>query len=130
LVNTILTLFGRAYKRLQLNYYMENNYLPKVNDSTVKLAADACSNYTEITQSGYSCDYWNALFQCLAVPTDWKYYDGGVYMPYAWVQEAVVYDEATADGIKDINDAIEFAYQVQLACFIAAGASNLIATIM
>ncbi len=42
-------------------------------------------------------------------------------MPYAWVQESVVYDEDTANGIKVINDTITFAYDVQLWSFVAAG---------
>ena len=111
-----------AFKRLQLNYYMSDNYLPVVNESTISLAARTCQNISLVApEKNYTCETWDYLFTCLAVPSDWKYWDGGVYMPYAWVQESVVYDEDTANGIKVINDTINFAYDVQLWSFVAAG---------
>ena len=47
-------------------------------------------------------------------------------MPYAWIQESVVFDEDTANSIKGISAAVAFAYDVQLWCFVSGGVLPLI----
>jgi hypothetical protein len=111
----------RAYKRLQLNYYMSDNYLPSVDPALVPYAAELCQNISAFTGNTHDCTTFDYLFSCLAIPSDWKYVSGGVYMPYAWVEESVVFDEDTANSIKDISAAIAFAYDVQLWCFVSGG---------
>lgn len=117
--NTGLT--ARAWKRLQANYYMSDNYLPVVHEESVEIAAYACGNLTELTGDNHTCQVWDYLFQCLAVESDWKFYTGGVYAPYAWVEESVVYDKDTADGIKLIYFIRGMGYTFQLWCFVGSG---------
>lgn len=118
---TLLSSIARAWKRLQANYYMSDDYLPVVEESTIDIAAYLCGNYTELTGDNHTCVVWDYLFQCMAQPSDWKYYAGGVYMPYAWVEESVIYDSDTADGIKMINSIREIGDGVQQWCLVAAG---------
>jgi hypothetical protein len=110
-----------AYLRLQLNYYMADNYLPSINDTTVDVAANICASYSNGTS--YSCVMWNYFFQCLNLPSNWKYYKGGVYMPYTWVEESVVMDEDTASGIKDLNDLKIFKKDLETWSFVVGGQS-------
>jgi hypothetical protein len=100
---------------------MENDFLPSVDQATVALAAYTCGNYTALTGSNQTCEVWDYLFSCLAVESDWRYTDGGVYMPYAWVEESVVYDSETADGIKLIHFIRDMGYTFQLWCLVASG---------
>lgn len=92
-----------------------------VKESSLDTASWACGNYTELTESNSTCFLWNYLFSCLAVESDWRYYNGGVYAPYAWVQESVVYDKETADGIKMIYDIREMGYAFQMWTLVACG---------
>lgn len=116
-----LFLIYSAFLRLQLNYFMQDNYLPSVNDTTVGVAATVCANYTALTGANFSCVAWDYLFQCLNIPSDWKYYKGGVYMPYAWVEESVAMDEDTANGFKDINSLKIFKQDLETWSFVVAG---------
>ena len=100
---------------------MSDNYLPVVEEDTAELAAWICGNYTELTGDNHTCVVWDYLFSCMALPSDWKYNGGGIYMPYAWVEESVVYDEDTADGIKLIHYMRDLGNAVQLWCLVAAG---------
>ena len=104
---------------------MSDDYLPVVEESTIDIAAYLCGNYTELTGDNHTCVVWDYLFRCMAQPSDWKYFAGGVYMPYAWVEESVVYDSDTADGIKMINSIREIGDGVQQWCLVAAGSVSL-----
>ena len=115
----------RAWKRLQANYWMSDDMLPEVEASTVDIAAYACGNYTLLTGSNNTCEIWDYLFACLAEPSDWTYAGGGVYAPYAWVEESVVYNEDTADGIKLIYFIEDMGYTFQLWCFVGSGITML-----
>jgi hypothetical protein len=100
---------------------MADNYLPVVNDTTVERAATICEDYTTFKKLNNTCEIWDSLFVCLNIPTDWKYYNGGIYMPYAWVQESVVYDEDTANSLKLIQLFYDTGYSIQLWSFVSAG---------
>jgi len=111
-------MLARAYKRLQLNYYMEDYYLPTVTEEAVTLMEGVCA----ALNNGTECYGLDAMLTCLAIPTDWKYQNGGVYFPHAWVEESLVMDEDTANGVKDgIYGAQELGEMVQLWSFVAAG---------
>lgn len=114
-------LLARAHKRLQLNYYLEDYYLPTISTDTAAQFQETCE---KLLENGViaSCLGLDALTTCLAVPSTWTYYQGGVYHPYAWADEYVTMDQDTADQIKeDIYGADELGKQIQLWSYVVAG---------
>jgi len=110
-------LLTRAKKRLQLAYYHNNTYFPNMPETFGTEADGICTNFTELItvliDNNITVDYipkCNAskerdLLTCLSEPQDWIFNNGGVYMPYAWVEEGI---DGSADDANDLKDSLYF----------------------
>ena len=80
----------RAAKRLQLNYYMEDWFMPSTQASSTATLQSLCDtlvqNNSSNTTTAEICGLAK-LFVCIESPSDWKFRGGGVYFPYAWTEE-------------------------------------------
>jgi hypothetical protein len=104
-------LLARARKRIQVNYLMKDYSIPEVSPETVALGYAICDNITALSEAiadsnapidppGIACNVSIVTddIVCLAKPSTWKFYNGGVYMPYGWVSEDLTlpHDDAVA----------------------------------
>lgn len=118
-------LLVKARKRLQVNYYMEDYAIPEVLPSTVDLGYAACDNITElaalldgvVAEPHIACNVSIVTdsIVCLSQPSNWKYENGGVFMPYGWVSEDLTLPESDANDLQnslfimeDVADGIRF----------------------
>ena len=69
-------MLARAHKRLQLNYQMNNVDLPEVTEDAMTAANELCK------MKNITCDGLDMALQCLAIPSNWVFYNGRIYMPY------------------------------------------------
>jgi len=108
-------LLVEAKKRLQVNYLMEDYYLPEANSSSIALAESACVNIEKaITTIGIdkNVDCSDTLLipmiTCLAQPSNWTFETGSVYFPYGWVAEEFELPASDAADLKSslymVND--------------------------
>ena len=111
-------MLARAHKRLQVVYRMDNMNLPEIHPETVVAVAELCN---ATNSPNISCANLTAVFGCLAIPTNWKFYNDAVYMPYAWVDEYTTGTSDDADSIKDIYFIHDLGNTVAMSCFIASG---------
>ena len=107
----------RAHKRLQLVYEMTNVHLPAITEEAVVAIDTICR---EVNTS--DCLMLDAALQCLYTPSEWKFYNDRVYIPYAWADE---YTTGTHQNAMDIKEGIyetdEFAADIRLWCFVVSG---------
>lgn len=112
-------LLVRARKRLQVNYYVASYPLPVVDSDTANEFNSVCLNETRA--DGIDCKGLNNMVLCLATPS-WNLKDGGVYFPYAWVEEGMT---LSADDAADLKDSLywidDFADEVQQWALVSAG---------
>lgn len=111
-------MLARAHKRLQVVYAMDNMNLPEINPSTVLAVAELCN---ASNSENVSCPELDAMFACLAIPTDWRFHNDRVYMPYAWADEHIVGTSDDADSIKDIYFIQDLGNKVSLWCYVVSG---------
>lgn len=116
-VTVTLGLLARAHKRLQVVYAMDNMNLPEIDPVTVLAVAELCNT----TDTGDNCTKLNAMFACLAIPTNWKFHNDRVYMPYAWADEHTVGSSDDADSIKDIYWIQNTGNALAMWCYIVSG---------
>jgi hypothetical protein len=108
---------ARAHKRLQLVYEMTNVYLPAITEEAVIAIDQLCR---AINTS--DCLMLDAALQCLYTPSDWKFYNDRVYLPYAWADEFVTGTSDNAKAIKaGIYDTDNYATEIQRWCYVIAG---------
>lgn len=112
-------LLARAHKRLQMVYVHDNMNLPEIDPITVLAVAELCNSTASSNAS--SCAQLDALFACLAIPTNWKFHNDRVYMPYAWADENTVGTEDDSNSIKDIYFIQDLGAKVALWSFVLAG---------
>jgi hypothetical protein len=111
-------LLARAHKRLQILYAHDNMVLPQVDPITVLAVAELCNS---TAGQNASCAELTAMFGCLALPSEWKFHNDRVYMPYAWADENVVGTSDDADSIKDIYFIQDLGNKVAMWSFVIAG---------
>jgi len=116
----------RVHKRIQMNYWIEETILPNMTQSAIENARTLCELLAllpeNVTSFNSSCDNWNNLFTCMAVPTHWDIQNGGVYLPYAWLDETTVFPKRYADDIQSgILDTQELAENVRTWGLVTAG---------
>lgn len=112
-------LLARAKKRLQANYYIGDWVLPVMDGDTAESFNTVCLNETR--KDGVNCMGVNEQINCLATPS-WSFKDGGVYFPYAWVEESMVLTRDDADDLKESLYWIDgFAESVQLYSLVCSG---------
>jgi hypothetical protein len=68
---------------------MKSLFLPSVSVDTVAAAETICANISAIGEN-VTCRGIDFIFQCLAIPSNWDLYDGGVYFPYAWADVSII----------------------------------------
>ncbi len=112
-------LLVRARKRLQVNYFVGSFTLPVFDGDKAQRFDNVCMNETRA--DGVNCNGLNKFFLCLSTPS-WTLANGGVYMPYAWVEEGMT---LSADDAADLKDSLywidDFAAEVQQWSFVVAG---------
>lgn len=106
-------LLARAMKRLQANYLMTDINLPTITQTTADQLAALCAGAGD--GPPLECAGLDALVGCLSVPTDWKFPNGQIFFPYAWVEESAI---MSADDANDLKDGLywieDFAVEVQM----------------
>ena len=100
----------------QVVYAMDNMNLPEIDPVSVLAVAELC-NATDAA----NCTQLNAMFACLAIPTDWKFHNDRVYMPYAWADESIVGTSDDADSIKEIYGIQDLGNKVSFWCYVVSG---------
>lgn len=87
-----------------MNYWIEATVLPNMTQSAINNARNLCELLAmlpeNMTSFNGTCDEWNNLFTCMALPTHWNIQDGGVYLPYAWLDETTTFPKRYADKIQ------------------------------
>lgn len=111
-------LMARAHKRLQILYAHDNMKLPEVDATTVLAVAALCNS---TAGQNVSCAELDQLIGCLAIPSDWKFHNDRVYMPYAWADESLVGTSDDADSIKDIYFIQDTGNKIATWSFVIAG---------
>jgi hypothetical protein len=100
-----------------MNYYINETVFPNMTMSTYLNAAHLCNNVSQLpnaSQYNFTCETWNSLFACMATPVHWKIANGGVYLPYAWLDENTVMPKRYADDIqKGVLDNLVLAQNIQ-----------------
>lgn len=110
---------ARAHKRLQVAYQMDSLFIPVISSDTVTAIDNLCTSTENVT---IDCGNLDAALQCLAIPSDWKFYNDRVYLPYAWCDEWTVGTKSDAKSIKHgLYETDEFADYIRLWAFIVAG---------
>jgi hypothetical protein len=110
---------ARAHKRLQVAYQMNNVFIPQISTDTVNAINSLCASTENVT---IDCGNLDAALQCLAIPSDWKFFNDQVYLPYAWCDEWTVGRHSDAKAIKHgLYETDEFANYIRLWSFIIAG---------
>lgn len=121
-------LLARAFKRLQLNFWLSNTtytgadeFIPALPasepDTPITLGGiwtDICDQLAGSALNGADGQLYatfctteeNAYLSCLGIDSNWNFtskipYTQGLYMPLAWAQESIVMDRSTADILKD-----------------------------
>lgn len=109
-------LLVEAKKRLQVNYLMEDYYLPEANSSSIALANSICKSIDSILHTmGKNDTSVNCtdivimpMLECLVQPSNWTYETGSVFFPYGWVAEEVELPASYATDLKNsllfVND--------------------------
>jgi hypothetical protein len=123
----------QAFKRIQMNYWVEETVLPNMSVSAVQNAHELCnllslfpSNSSNFTN--FTCDEFNALFTCMAAPSHWDIAGGGVYLPYAWLDENTVFPQRYATDIQEgILDTQQLAADVRTWGLVTGGGWALLA---
>ncbi len=110
---------ARAHKRLQVLNQLDNVNLPEMSADTVSAIVALCDSTDNVT---ISCDNLDIALSCLAIPSNWKFYNDRVYLPYAWCDEWTSGTHSDAKSIKHgIYETDEFANYIRLWSCIVAG---------
>eukprot|EP00604_Paraphysomonas_vestita_P000985 CAMPEP_0174819136 /NCGR_PEP_ID=MMETSP1107-20130205/2183_1 /TAXON_ID=36770 /ORGANISM="Paraphysomonas vestita, Strain GFlagA" /LENGTH=502 /DNA_ID=CAMNT_0016032065 /DNA_START=665 /DNA_END=2173 /DNA_ORIENTATION=+ len=110
---------SRAHKRLQVLYQLDDVKLPELSPATANAIFTLCNSTENVT---ISCDNLDLTLKCLAIPSNWKFYNQRVYLPYAWCDEWTVGRHSDAKSIKHgIYETDEFANYIRLWSYIIAG---------
>lgn len=86
-----------------MNYWIESAVLPNMTASAIQNVAELCNLISLLPSNAtnFTCDSYNQLFTCMAAPTHWDIANGGVYLPYAWLDETTVFPSRYADDIQE-----------------------------
>lgn len=128
-------LLVRADKKLQLNYQLIPKTFPNVPNTTASTIHSICENFVNVIDSltsqgivlNISAPYCNNtfvdnLFTCLAIPSDWNYQAGNIFLPYSWAQEYFSLPQSDADDLNDSLFAVQkIASSFQFWAMVAAG---------
>jgi len=108
----------RAHKRLQLVNEMNNYDLPEMSPEAALAIEALCAD----NDKNFTCGTLDAMMKCLAIPSNWKFYNDRVYLPYAWADESVEGTSDDADAIKNgIYAADDLANDIRVWGFVVAG---------
>ena len=62
--------------------------MPSTSANSTATLQSLCDDFTESSNPSAAeiCGLAH-LFVCMESPSDWKFFNGGVYFPYAWTEE-------------------------------------------
>lgn len=112
-----------------MNYWIEETVLPNMTTAAIDNAHNLCQLIAllpeNVTEFNSTCDAWNNLFTCMAVPTHWDIANGGVFLPYAWLDETTTFPKRYADDIQSgILDNQKLASDVRTWGLVSGGRVN------